>query len=56
MAQVLIWGLEGSNVEACKNLVLAGATASVDFGERMGPGPVVDDKPLAVIIVENYIL
>lgn len=22
--QVLIWGLEGSNVEACKNLVLAG--------------------------------
>ena len=44
-------------MEACKNLVLAGATsASVDFGERMGPGPVVDDKPLAVIIVENYIL
>lgn len=24
VAQVLIWGLEGSNVEACKNLVLAG--------------------------------
>mmetsp|Transcript_1284 Transcript_1284/g.3665 ORF Transcript_1284/g.3665 Transcript_1284/m.3665 type:complete len:346 (-) Transcript_1284:172-1209(-) len=28
-AKVLIWGLEGSNVEACKNLVLAGVSVVV---------------------------
>ena len=33
--QVLIWGIEGSNVEACKNLVLAGAIPRLDLGLRM---------------------
>eukprot|EP00931_Biecheleriopsis_adriatica_P054854 TRINITY_DN32321_c0_g1_i1.p1 TRINITY_DN32321_c0_g1~~TRINITY_DN32321_c0_g1_i1.p1 ORF type:complete len:348 (+),score=123.63 TRINITY_DN32321_c0_g1_i1:38-1081(+) len=28
-AKVLVWGLEGSNVEACKNLVLAGVSLTI---------------------------
>jgi len=28
-SKVLVWGLEGSNVEVCKNLILAGVTLTV---------------------------
>ncbi|CAE7021836.1 sae1 [Symbiodinium sp. CCMP2456] len=39
-AKVLIWGLEGSNVEACKNLVLAGISLTLRDHRTVGAADV----------------
>lgn len=42
-AKVLVWGFEGSNIEACKNLVLAGVSVVIRDHREVKPADVAFD-------------